>query len=242
MALGYQAPVVIIQLIIEADNSLASEKDMFGATPLHIACLNGAPHDLIDVLLQHNKNLAREPDFDKRVPLHHAVEYFCQSGDSENTYIDVIRKLSKTAPEMVHCRDKSGESPIDLVQFVKSQSREPSERYQLLHALYAELRKTSIRLYRENKKRWELEGYMNDLHLRESELGRASTTASGSAASSLRSDSLKTPASGSMENDCSTGDGAEKEVQQAMKDDGGVELLTLSDDEKEAKRRKFIRH
>jgi hypothetical protein len=242
MALGYQAPVVIIQLIIEADNSLASEKDMFGATPLHIACLNGTPHELIEVLLQHNKSLAREPDFDKRVPLHHAVEYACQSGDSENTYIDVIRKICKIAPEMVHCMDKSGESPIDLVQFTKSKSKEPSERYQLLHALYLELRKTSINLYRENKKRWELEGYMNNLHLRECEPSRTSTSASGSTTSSVISVSLKTPASGSIEYDCSTIDGAEKEVQQAVKNDGGEELLKLSDDEKEAKRRKCIRH
>lgn len=163
MALGFHAPAEIIEQMIKVDPNMAREKDVFGATSLHVSCLNGAPLYLIEVIIRNYPDLAKVVDSDQRGPLHHAIEFSCQSGTIEDSYLDVIRLLCDVAPEMVNCIDKSGETPIDLIQFVKSNTNPASQEHKRLHMLYCYLREVSIQLYRESKKRWELEGHMENL-------------------------------------------------------------------------------
>lgn len=183
LALGYQAPIDIIQTMISVDRTLLRDRDMFGAMPLHVACLNGTRFELIQALVQSDCSLAKELDNDQRTPLHHAVEYACQSGDGDNTYIDVIQMLCQAMPEMVNFPDRSDETPIDLVQYSKLKTRESSADYRRFHAIYCKLRHTSVQVYKENKKRWELEGYMNNLGIGECVPSRASTGNSSRSAS-----------------------------------------------------------
>lgn len=174
LSLGYQAPIEIIEKMIQMDPQLALEKDSFGATSLHVACLNGTPVNLVNVLLQHHHDLAYEVDLDHRGPLHHAVEYACEREVSHHddythdTYIDVIHTVCKAAPEMLYCCDNMGETPIDAVQVMKAKCKESGPRYEKLQLIYLELTDQSIQLYRENKRRWELEGYMTKLCLEQS--------------------------------------------------------------------------
>mmetsp|Transcript_1763 Transcript_1763/g.2545 ORF Transcript_1763/g.2545 Transcript_1763/m.2545 type:complete len:232 (+) Transcript_1763:22-717(+) len=176
MAVGYSAPVDIIKTMIEIDNRLLKGRDIFGATPLHVACLNGAPVELIDALIQSDVNLAEQIDFDHRTPLHHAVEFACQSGNRNNTYIDVIESICRATPEIVLSQDKANETPIDLVQYTKAKESPSSEEYKRLHEIYVKLRETSIKIYREKKIRWELEGYMKNLNIASCGPSRSSTS------------------------------------------------------------------
>ncbi len=164
-ALGHAAPIEVIQDMISIDASLAKATDMFGASNLHVACLNGASHEAVKFILNLYGDLASEMDNDHRAPLHHAVEYACQSGDERYSYEDVILLLCKAAPEMVHCSDNEGDTPIDLVQLVKVEITQKSREYARLHRIYSLLRDTSVAVYTENKRRWELEGCVQNLHL-----------------------------------------------------------------------------
>ena len=178
-ALGHGAPVEIIQQIVSIDISLVTAKDVYGASSLHVACLNGAPLEAVQFLVSHFKGLGTMLDCDQRAPLHHAVEYAVQSGDDQNTYMDVIRLLCHKAPSMVHMNDLQGDTPIDLVQLVKVNLIETSREYARLHRIYSLLRETSVSEYRKNKNRWELEGYINQMAL-EDDTARSITSDIGS--------------------------------------------------------------
>ena len=171
LAIGLMAPLSVIEDLLRiADPSMPLDCDDFGATALHVGCLNGASFECVDFLLSNHPNLAEKLDFDGRSALHHAIEFSClqdftgeYGADIKLTitpYNDVIRRLCETAPKMIHVQDKSGDTPIDLVQIARAESRLdlPEEDEQRLDDLYHILRNTGIRLYRENKKRWEAEG------------------------------------------------------------------------------------
>jgi ankyrin repeat protein len=235
MALGYQAPVEIIQAIIDVDRSLLSERDMFGATSIHVACLNGTRCELINTLIRNEPSLTRERDYDQRAPLHHAVEYACQSGDSNKSYIDVVRTICQAAPEMVHYKDKAGETPIDLVQFTKAKYEESHQDYARLHSIYLILRDVSIKVYKANKIRWELEGHMQHLGItQETKVSGTSTSISQSTGSRSYSISCKTPASIKSDNMA----GSELNIEAQDRD---IEPSKIMEDvEKRAKKRKFL--
>lgn len=169
LALGYQAPLEIINMMIEVDPQLAFRKDAFGATALHVACLNGASPNLVDLLLKRHDEIAYEVDLDKRGALHHAVEYACDrevihhEDYTHDTYVDVIQNLCNAAPDMLYCYDNTGETPIDLVQRIKRKNEKSGPMYEKLQLIYLELTAQSVKLYRENRRRWELEGYMTKL-------------------------------------------------------------------------------
>ena len=171
LALGYQAPIEIIDMMIKLDPQLAFRKDAFGATALHVACLNGASLDLVDLLLQQHDEIAYEVDFDNRCALHHAVEYACDrdvihhDDYTHDTYVDVIQNLCNSAPDMLYCYDNTGETPIDLVQRIKCKNESSGAMYEKLQLIYTALTEQSVKYYRETRRRWELEGFMTQLCL-----------------------------------------------------------------------------
>ena len=188
LTLCYNAPAYIVEMIIEVDSSLATEKDVFGATALHIACLNGTRGDLVLLLLQRMPELVTVVDNDHRVPLHHAVEYICQPGCQFEAGHDVISLLCKAGPKTVNKSDSNGETPVDLVQHVKSKLLPSSAEHMRLHSIYILLRDVRIEVYRDDKRRWELEGYMEKLNLCANSRSRpsaADTSHSGSLPSLL---------------------------------------------------------
>jgi hypothetical protein len=91
IALGFLAPLDIIQRMYQTNPAAAFIIDDCGANPLHIACLNGASYDNIDYILSQetaapasatsrgvgHSLLATELDHDNRCALHHAVEFAC---------------------------------------------------------------------------------------------------------------------------------------------------------------------
>lgn len=168
MSLGYDAPLEIVQLILQIDPALAIEKDTFGASSLHIACLNGAPIESITYLLQCFPSLATSLDCDLRTPLHHAVEYVIRM-DREEAYekediLDAVKALCKIAPETIHASDKHDDSPLDLTQIVlgdlhSSSYSEDESQAQRVDYMYQYLKAVSIQVYLQKKSQWELQGF-----------------------------------------------------------------------------------
>lgn len=158
VALGFEAPLEIIKLLIEANPEMVFYMDDFGASCLHVACLNGSSIESIEYLLQNFPQLSRRNDDDKRVPLHHAVEYACQSSrEDEQYYLKLIDTMYRISPETIHASDKVHDSPVDLVQmFITRCDENDLERLQVI---YRVLNSFSIEQYKKKKEHWEMQGY-----------------------------------------------------------------------------------
>ncbi len=193
LAIGYHAPVEIVEKMISVDPELAFEKDVYGETALHVACLNGAPLNIVSLLIEKHQALLFDADHDNRTPLHHAVEYACErepplqghEDQSQETYVDVVLVLCEAAPETLYHFDKTMETPIDLVQTIKTNCDTSSLKFKKLDEIYNALTEQSIKYYKSMKQTWELEGYLTKVTLDETgQNSMASTSVSSS--SSLR--------------------------------------------------------
>ena len=170
------APLDVIQLLLHHDPEATMRIDNFGATPLHIACLNGTSPEIVKFIVEHDKgSSARILDNDDYSVLHHAVEYICLliekrmtfSSDSSlsiqtehNAYMEIIQCLCYVVPEMVLQATKdSGDTPLDIAQIILSRQNEYSRHCKRIEEVYKILKKTSINLYSQKKKNWECIGY-----------------------------------------------------------------------------------
>lgn len=159
VALGFQAPLAIIKLMISISPSLVDYRDSYGAGCLHVACLNGSSLDAIDYLLEAYPHLVVMRDNDGRVPLHHAVEFACQCQDEEDEEfcLEMIETLYNAKPETIHFVDICQDSPLDLIQMFKTTSH-PST-YRRLDEIYRLARGFSVQEYIRQRKAWEEQGY-----------------------------------------------------------------------------------
>lgn len=159
MALGFDAPMDIIKLILDMDRSQASATDLFGATPLHIACLNGASHETIRYLLQSRQGLAQLHDRDRRIPLHHMVECLCRDEIDFTEGLHILKLLTSSYPDGINNTDRCDDTPIDLVQVARMEEDPSSEEYERLTRIYRVLRSIGILVYRQQKMKWEADGF-----------------------------------------------------------------------------------
>ena len=114
LALAYQAPLDIIEHMIQIDPSPLTSYacDDYGATPLHVGCLNGASLESLDLILRKYKHLVTMLDCDQRAPLHHAVEYACDCcGGNSTTLCDsssTSDDLSCNSGSSIECEQEPG--------------------------------------------------------------------------------------------------------------------------------------
>lgn len=164
IALGFHAPVDVIALMIEVHPDIIYHEDAYGASCLHIACLNGSSLEAIDYLVSNFPHLIDSTDNDKRIPLHHAVEFACQCQNQadENFYLEMIATLCKVKPETIFCSDVAHDSPIDLSQMFKLSSDHGD--HDRLDKIYYLLQHYGIEQYMRQKKKWEQEGYDTNTH------------------------------------------------------------------------------
>lgn len=175
------APLDIIKTIIESNPESTSQVDEYGASPLHLACLNGTNADVVRLILAHDYGrTAAIPDQQNYTVLHHAVEYICVlienryfgedsvHGSSENSieteqqdYLEIINILCQKCPETVHIATKDkGDTPLDIPQIIMMRRNDPSGKYihhKRLLDVYELLKEASIRVYRQKKYDWENE-------------------------------------------------------------------------------------
>lgn len=175
-------PIDIVKTIIEVNPESASLVDQYGASPLHIACLNGTNLETFRLVMEHDKKgTAGTPDKNNYTVLHHAVEHVCmlienryfgedqvmggsmQSIESEHEdYLEIIRILCQKYPKNVHIATKdNGDTPLDIPHIILMRRSENkninSPHYIRLMEVYQLLKEASVRVYRERKAIWESE-------------------------------------------------------------------------------------
>ncbi len=168
IALGSRAPLDVAALILNLNPNLVLERDMYGAVPLHIGCLNGISVDVVKLILELDGGQSSHiPDNDNRTALHHAVEFSCKTvstfDDSSSMSImyeesvEVIEHLLSIAPETVHFVTSRGDCPLDIPHEFRVKLNLTDDAR--LDEIYYLMKETSIELYRGLKKEWELFGY-----------------------------------------------------------------------------------
>jgi len=207
LALSFQAPEFIIREILQADPESPTKVDSFGATPLHLACLNGTTPEIVRLILDHDNGAsARAVDRGNYSVLHHAVEYIClliekrhtrsqdtysESIESEHDdYLEIIKLICSKAPQTVHYKtNDDGDTPLDIPNIImlKHTKINPHMQERLLE-VYQLLKRVSISVYRQRKKAWE--GAKRDSNVAEDCGGSIPSMVSSNASSSAVSRSL----------------------------------------------------
>ena len=154
IAVFSDAPFHIIDAIIQIDPTQAYLPDCFGATPLHLACLNGASPSTIQKLVRMRSDLVKAKDRDHRVPLHHAVECVCRNEISFDDGREVIRILCEVDSSIIHNNDSNSHSPLDIVQIARTMEPETHDDSHL-QKLYTILCCISKNEYLRKKRDWE---------------------------------------------------------------------------------------
>ena len=159
-AIASGAPNDVLDTILKIDPKQSHSADCFGATPLHIACLNGAPVRAIKYLIKIRGELVKAQDIDLRVPLHHAVECLVRDEISFHDGIECIQRLCDADSTLIHSTDKYSDSPIDLLQgAISLMNIRQNKRYDALYKLYNFLTELSIKEHKRKKLYWESQGY-----------------------------------------------------------------------------------
>jgi len=166
IAIGYQAPPEIIELIVTIKPSLVFQVDNFNANCLHLACLNGISIDSIKFLLLNGGSdlINQSFDSDNRTPLHHSVECICRGEIAYKEGLQIIVEIcNKEGCLMIHHEDRNGDTPIDMV-ILKINESSRYEQSQRFEHLLKYLRNISIGVYKSLKAAWEISGYCTTGH------------------------------------------------------------------------------
>jgi hypothetical protein len=155
---GLGAPFYILDQILKLDPDQYLKTDCYGATALHIACLNGQEYGIIEYLLDRCPDMAFIVDSEAaRTPLHHITECLCMGEIDIVSGKKVILKLFEINPSAIFQTDKYGDTPIDIVQISRNIR---SEHEQYLYDLYIFMRELAILEYTRKKLSWE----QNSIH------------------------------------------------------------------------------
>lgn len=178
LAVSSFAPFDVIESMLKAYPESATIVDLYGATPLHIACLNGTTPDVVRLFLQYDQGKSvRIVDNQNYTVLHHAVEYAClliqkrynsPEFDMDNisiatecdNYSEIIQLLCNLYPEMIHFTTyDNNDSPLDIPQVLLSNidplRPKNQEIIRRMNEIYDLLKRTSIYVYKNQKKFWE---------------------------------------------------------------------------------------
>ena len=90
-------------------------------------------------------------------------------------YFKVIRHFCMVVPEVIFLSTCDGETPLDMVQD-KMLHVTNDENMELLEEIYEMLQSSAIKHYRNQKKKWENEGFVTDLPLKEESFGPTDAT------------------------------------------------------------------
>jgi ankyrin repeat protein len=151
--IGFGAPFYILDQILKLEPDQYLKTDRYGATALHVACLNGQTYEIIEYLLNRCPSTAFVVDLEaSRTPLHHITECLCMGEIDVISGKKVILKLFQINASAIFQPDKCGDTPIDIVQI--SRILRPEHEVYLLD-LYVFMKELAIFLYKRNKLSWE---------------------------------------------------------------------------------------
>jgi hypothetical protein len=156
LCVGLDAPIDILVRILSLHPQQAFEVDLFGASALHIACLNGASIQAVQLLTDACKGLVSTVDADDRLPIHHTADCLSRDEMDVNRCVDVMRLMLNIEPEIINARDKNGDTPVDLIQRARCEDNNETLDYNLKR-VYCFLRDAYVQLWRIKKLHWERE-------------------------------------------------------------------------------------
>jgi ankyrin repeat protein len=157
LCVGLDAPLDILVRILSLHPQQAFEVDLFGASALHLACLNGASVQVVQLLTDACKGLVSTVDADDRLPIHHTADCLSRYEMDVNLCVDVMRLMLNIEPEIINARDKNGDTPVDLIQRARCEENISEALDYNLKRVYCFLRDTYVQLWRIKKVQWERE-------------------------------------------------------------------------------------
>jgi hypothetical protein len=154
---AFSAPQDILRRVMEMHPQHVYSRDIYGATVLHIACLNGACLETVSFLINTCKDLVKIQDIDGRLPIHHAVECVCRDKISVETCTDVMKANIEVDPEILSIEDKNDCTVIDLIQEARCIENLTTSEEMRLKMVYTFLKKSNIQYWKTKKEMWERE-------------------------------------------------------------------------------------
>ena len=110
IAIEYQSPLEIINLLLESYPEALKKKDNLGCLPIHIAIENYSSLDVINALLKLYPDGAKVKDrIFGRLPLHYAIRNKVSS--------EIINVLHSAYPVAIYELDKNDKRPYDYLNF-----------------------------------------------------------------------------------------------------------------------------
>jgi len=105
-ACSHKAPAEVIDVLLKACPSAASQPNANGNLPLHQASMWQAPVDTVEVLLSRHPDAALVRNQYGSLPLHIAA--------SNQAPVEVVQLLIDTYPDALHLQNDDGMTPLDL--------------------------------------------------------------------------------------------------------------------------------
>lgn len=152
VCLSLDAPIDILKKVHELDPTQVHQLDVYGATILHHACLNGSSFDTIASSGLIPNYLVSVEDVDGRLPIHILLVSFI-TGEVQiqlETVIDVIKWMVEIDPEILYRYDKCGDIPIDVVYNAVTE-----ENVKEIKPLTSFLRAEGVKLWKTKKSAYE---------------------------------------------------------------------------------------
>merc|ERR1711976_1036722 len=106
----------VVELLLSYDPLCGQIEDIFGRTPIHYACSNGASPDVIDALLSADPSTSSYPDKAGWLPIHVA----CSMGVSTES----IQKLLDANPHSVIANTQKGSTPMKLLSKINCRNKD----------------------------------------------------------------------------------------------------------------------
>jgi hypothetical protein len=155
LCVAFSAPEEVLRQVLDMHPQHVFAQDIYGATALHIACLNGASLQTVFVLINECKDLVKVPDIDGRLPIHHCVECICRDEISLDASINVMRANIDVDPDILTVEDNNGCTVVDLIQDARCIETNTTSENQRLKAVYRFLKTSTIQNWKMKKQMWE---------------------------------------------------------------------------------------
>jgi hypothetical protein len=125
-ACKHQAPLELVEKLLEIHPDAVSERGQWGYLPLHFAVCSRAPHQVVARLISSYPSATRHADnAEGKLPLHLAAKW----GATEQA----VLMLVTVHPKACYQQDASGKTPLDHAQFVAQTSPSGSDIFVSAH-------------------------------------------------------------------------------------------------------------
>jgi hypothetical protein len=154
MCFGLEAPLDILFKISDLDPNQAYQLDIYGASAMHIACLNGVSLKCLSSSAM-PKSLVSVKDLDGSLPIHLLMVCLGNKEIELESAMDIVDWMIDIDPEIIFTQDNHGYTPVDIVQHLRRKFYDSSKEYKQLKRMYGHLQQAYMKCWRMKKSTWE---------------------------------------------------------------------------------------